>query len=212
MSKMNGIRLLAGTLLSCALWTSIAAAGEPRTHDGFFLRLSAGIGAGRTEIEGAGGSAEFSGGAGDGNLAIGGMVAPNFAIHGTFFGFAMDEPDAEISITGLGSVSGELDGTVALSGVGGGVTYYFMPVNMYLSGSVGFGQLSLETDDDNFDLDGESDTGLVLDLTLGKEWWVGNSWGLGIAAGFGYHSVPDENFDENWSGTSFALRFTATLN
>jgi hypothetical protein len=87
------------------------------------------------------------------------------------------------------------------------VTYYFMPVNLYLSGSAGFGSLEFDGN-----ISGETDMGLALDLTVGKEWWVGDNWGLGVAGGFGYHSLPEEGLDENWSGTSFVVRFTATLN
>jgi len=210
MSKKNGLRLLTGTLLSCALWTSIASAGEPRTHDGFFLRLSGGAGPTSTKFETAEGSIKFSSTAGDANLAVGACVTPNLAIHGTLFGFAMTDPDLDIVLVGVGSGSGTLDGDVGMSAVGAGVTYYFMPVNLYVSGSLGFGTLTVETDD--VDLDGETDTGLALDITVGKEWWVGNSWGLGFAGGFGYHSLPVEGIEDKWSGTSFAIRFTATLN
>jgi hypothetical protein len=89
--------------------------------------------------------------------------------------------------------------------MGGGVTYYIVPANVYLSGSLGLGWLSAT---ENV----ESDVGFGLDITLGKEWWVGGSWGLGLAGAFGYHSVPDGVVDANWSGASFGLRFSATLN
>lgn len=58
----------------------------------------------------------------------------------------------------------------------------------------------------------ESNSGLALDFTVGKEWWVGGNWGLGLAGCFGYHSIPDGGVDANWSGTSFGLRFSATMN
>ena len=184
------------------------AAGEPRTHDGFFLRLSLGGGTAKTSVEDATGEIELDGGAGDVNIAIGGVIAPNLALHGTLWGWSLTDPDASITIAGVGSGSGKLDGDVTLGAVGGGLTYYVMPVNLYLSGSIGFGSIQL----DSRQVDAETDTGVVVDLTVGKEWWVGNSWGLGVAGGFSYHSVPDGDIDENWSGTSFALRFSATLN
>ena len=73
---------------------------------------------------------------------------------------------------------------------------------------MGAGSLSLETSLGT----GETDTGVTLDVTLGKEWWVGNRWGIGAAAAFGYHHIPETNAGVDWSGTSVALRFTATLN
>jgi hypothetical protein len=60
---------------------------------------------------------------------------------------------------------------------------------------------------------GGTDLGFALDLTLGKEWWVGGSWGLGVAGAFGFHSVPQsEDSDLRWEGFDLALRFSATLN
>ena len=95
-----------------------------------------------------------------------------------------------------------------MTAFGAGLTYYFMPVNIYISGSAGAGKLSLDSPSG----DSESDQGLVGELTVGKEWWVGGGWGLGLSGSFGFHSIPDGDIDENWSGTSVALRFSATMN
>ncbi len=187
---------------------STTFAGEPKTHDGFFLRLSTGLGSANTEIDHPLMSADIDGLATDVNIAIGGMVSRNFALHATLWGWSSSDPDADITIPGVGTASGSLDGSVNVGAFGGGATYYFMPVNIYLSGSVGMGTLSV----DGGNADGESDSGIVTDLTLGKEWWVGDSWGLGLAGGFSYHSLPDGGIDENWSGMSYTARFSATLN
>lgn len=187
-----------------ALAGELAHAGEPRTHDGFFLRLSAGGGRASTSIDVAGLETELSGRSGDLNIAVGGVIAPNLALHGTLFGWGVYGPDVEF----LGGTEEDDDGWIALSAWGGGLTYYFMPVNLYLSGSLGLGSLAFETDD--FDTD--SDSGLVGELSLGKEWWVGGSWGLGIAGSYGFHSVPHGSVDEDWNGSSWSVRFSATLN
>ena len=100
-------------------------------------------------------------------------------------------------------------GDVDLTAFGAGLTYYFMPANIYVSGSAGFGMLELVSDDIG---NAETDNGLTIDLTVGKEWWVGGSWGLGVSGGFGYHSLRDPDIDQNWSGTSIMVRFSATLN
>ena len=201
--------LIALAVCATAIVPNTSFAGEPRTHDGFLLRLSAGGGVANTQIDSPLGEYEINGPAGDMNIAIGGMVAPNLSLHGTLWGWAASEPDVDFDVPVIGSGSTNLDGTVTLSAIGGGLTYYIMPANLYLSGSVGMGTLAV--DGDNFDADTEA--GLTFDLTLGKEWWVGDAWGLGLAGGFGYHSVPaDDDLDENWSGTSFTLRFSATLN
>ena len=208
MIRAATLAVATGALLWTALVPATGSAGEPRTHDGFFLRLSAGGGTASSKIDDeVAGSIELSGTPTDLNIAIGGMVAPNFALHGTLYGYVMSDPDVDITLPGLGSASGSLNGDATLAAFGGGATYYFMPVNVYLSGTVGFGSLELDGD-----VKGETDDGLVIDLSLGKEWWVGNSWGLGLAGGYGYHSFGDPDVDSNWSGSSFVLRFSATLN
>ena len=98
----------------------------------------------------------------------------------------------------------ELNGRLSMAAIGGGITYYLMPINIYFSGSIGGAKLYLH-DDDN-DIDGDSDIGIAGDLTVGKEWWVGNSWGLGLAAVFGFHSI------DSASGWNAGVRFSATFN
>ena len=203
MSRLALVCLVLLALAGSALAPTPALAGEPRTHDGFFLRLSGGVGSASTSISESGSEFKLSGMSGDVNLAIGGIVSTNLALHGTLFGWTVSDPSAKIN----GSDAGTVDGSVEMVAFAGGITYYFMPANIYLSPSVGIATLSFDGDSD-----GSSDTGFAMDITLGKEWWVGNSWGLGIAGAFGYHSIPDGGVDLTWSGPSFALRFTATLN
>lgn len=192
--------------LLCLQVPSALAGGEAHTHDGFFLRLAAGAGSGRNKIEAGGGKLEISGTSGDADIAIGGVVSPNLAIHGTLFGWSVSDPD--VTISGV-SGSGTAKGTATVSAVGAGATYYFMPVNVYLSGSAGFGTFVFDPDSGS---KAETDGGLALAFTAGKEWWVGNSWGLGAAVGYIFSSLPDKGVSENWSGNAFSVRFTATLN
>lgn len=180
------------------------AFGGDRDHTGgFFLRLSAGGGAASTRIDDEDEERKLSGPAGDLNIAIGGMVAPNLALHGTLFGWAVSDPDVE-----LNNVEGTFNGDLSMGAAGIGITYYIMPANLYLSSSIGLGSLSFDAGNVSV----ESDRGVALDLTLGKEWWVGRNWGLGIAAGLGLHSISEKNVDEKWTGANFALRFSATMN
>jgi hypothetical protein len=182
-----------------------AEAGAPREHDGFFLRLSAGGGTARSEVDVPGGKAQLSGATGDVNIAIGGIAARNLAIHGTIFGWLVSDPDVEIASVGTGTLTNtDLD----LTGYGAGLTYYIMPANVYLSASAGAAKLTSDSPGADF----ESDTGFIGEFALGKEWWVGSSWGLGVSGAAGIHSIPDGGVDKNWKGASFALRFSATLN
>jgi hypothetical protein len=178
--------------------------GGARDHDdGFFLRLSSGVGHAGSEISWDSHSMKVSGIGGDANIAIGGIIAPDLAVHGTLNGWFLSDPEVE-----LDNSTGDLPGDFYLSAFGGGVTYYLMPANVYLSASVGVGMLTVDVGNVSV----ETDMGPVVDVTIGKEWWVGDEWGLGVAGTVGYHSIADPDVDENWSGISVGLRFSATYN
>ena len=145
------------------------------------------------------GDIDATGWGGDFGFAIGGCVSENFALHGSLFSWAVSDPDVESENFG----EGELDGDVSMGAYGGGVTYFIMPTNVYLSGNVGLAFVTVDLEDGG---DETSDAGIALDLSVGKEWWVGNSWGLGLAGAFGFHSVED------FSGWTASVRFSATFN
>jgi len=201
--------LLDAVVLALALLPLLAtgamAGGNPRTHDRFFLRMAVGGGWFSNKLNGVVADAEFSGFAGDADIAVGGMVAPNLALHGTFFGWAASNPDLKLTPGG----SGPANGTATLDAFGGGLTYYFMPANAYVSGSLGFGSFGFTPDNGPST---ETGDGLAFELTTGKEWWVGNSWGLGISGAYIFSSVPENGVSDNWKGNSFCVRFSATFN
>lgn len=209
-------RILALALLATLGLASPALADKPREHDGgIFVRLSAGIG--RTETnydvpvdfeEPMMEEAAIQGMSGDANLAIGAIVSPGLALHGTIWGSKILDP--ELSIDGQEE---ELDDTTFLvHAFGGGVTYYTSRSNVYLSASVGLAQGDLKVGSITF----ETGTGWAVDLTLGKEWWVGDRWGIGLAGAIDFHDLPEADDDDgiavDLSGTSFALRFSASFN
>jgi len=110
----------------------------------------------------------------------------------------------------VGSGSGTVNGFLGMSAIGTGITYYSMPSNAYLSASIGTGSLN-KTDV----LAGNSDNGLALDTTIGKEWWVAPNWGLGLAGDCTYLPAKDKDIvrsNKNWSVTGFGLHFSATFN
>ncbi len=184
------------------------AGGLPRTHDGFFMRLAAGFGSGDAKADEQGGTYKMSGSSGDFQIAIGGAVKENLLLHATLWGWSVSDPKIEANLPGYGSMSGTASGSATMSAIGGGATYYFMPVNIYTSASIGMGRLSLDSGGGT----NSTDSGLALELSAGKEWWVGKSWGLGVAGAYGYHSIPDKGGSPTWKGSSYSVRFSATLN
>ena len=197
-------------VLSMAVFLAAAPSGTVSASDGahdggFFMRLSAGFGSTSPEASEAGQTLELCCETGDLNFAFGGIVARNLAVHATLWGWVIENPD--VKLTGMGTVTEK--GDLVLVSIGAGVTYYVMPVNVYLSGSVGIGELSFDTSG----IVTESDTGPVVDLTVGKEWWVSRKWALGVAGGFGWYSLQGGAFsNQDLDGTSWAVRFTATKN
>ncbi len=203
MRKSFLVPVVALTLTTLILPRESFAGGGPRDHLGFFLRLTAGGTYASSSVPlnipgSTGGDSDLSGFGGDFGFSLGGCVSENLALHGTLFSWALSDPDAEVP--GLGE--GELEGDYSMNAYGGGMTYYFMPVNMYLSGNIGLGFLSIDTSAG----DDTSDPGIAMDLSVGKEWWVGNSWGLGLAGAFGFHSI------DSASGYNVSVRFSATFN
>lgn len=192
-----------------ALPTAVAAG--PETHDGFFLRLGLGPAGviGDASLDGEH-SLDVNGPGAVLDIAIGGVVAPNLALHGTLTTFAAAEP--EVDIKGIGSGTLE-DTNFNVSTVGIGLTWYAMPLNLYVSGSAIALQLSL-TDRDGDQL-AESDTGFGGQIAVGKEWWVSEEWGLGVA-GVGLAGLLNgENTlgqRVEWTVGSFGIYFSATYN
>ncbi len=185
------------------------AAGRPGSHhDGFLLRLSLGGGGARTKVDNGSSSVEYSGGGVNLNVAIGGMITDNFALHLTLGGWGLSGPDVTVK-AGSVSLSGTTnsDTSLTLALLGPGITTYFGS-NFYFSGSLGMAALNATRGNKTY----KTDTGVALDLTLGKEWWASDSWGMGLAAAFGFHSVPSSDGDNNFNGESFGLRFSATYN
>jgi outer membrane protein with beta-barrel domain len=182
-----------------------ASAGEPRRHDGgFFLRLAPGYGYARTAIDEDGDRLALKGASANFDAAIGAMVKKNFAVHATLGGWALIEPTIEFN--GAEEVAKDASATVLL--IGAGFTYYLGPSNTYLTASVGASVLSFEFEGETND----SDTGVAFDVGVGKEWWVGDRWGLGLSGTAGYHSIPPGDATGKFKGPSFAVRFSATFN
>jgi outer membrane protein with beta-barrel domain len=182
-----------------------AFAGEPRRHDrGFFLRLAPGGGYSRSAIDEEGDQFAVKGTSGSFDAAIGAVVKENLAIHATLGGWALVDPKVEFNA----EEEVATDTSMTMTMIGAGLTYYFGPSNVYLTASVGASTLIFEFEGDSEN----SETGVAFDAGLGKEWWVGDRWGLGVSANIGYHSVPPGDAGNNFKGPSFAVRFSATLN
>jgi hypothetical protein len=176
-------------------------------HDGFYLRLH--LGAGYTHLSGAdgfGSTVTASGGSGSFGLAIGGAVAPNFIVFGTIFGVG-SSPTVKVG----GVDAGLSNSSAVLAGIGAGAAYYFEPVNVYLSGALAF--TSVEIDDANSNPIYQTRDGIGVQLMVGKEWWISQNWGVGVAGEFIGASMKDKNDSSvTWSADAFSILLSATYN
>jgi hypothetical protein len=186
-------------------------------HDGFYLRLSLGAAFGAILGDGhvARGVDEVQlDGFGVGtSIAIGAALVPNLILDVDFFYATLFDSDVEVDGDDLGD-SSHADPRLGvgedhqLLGLGLGLTYYLMPVNIYLAGSFGLGRVSFEAHDGDR---GASDWGLASNLMVGKEWWVDSDWGIGVAAQLMLVWV-DDDFLNDVNAYALSVMFSATYN
>ncbi|MBN1653177.1 MAG: hypothetical protein JXA30_05315 [Deltaproteobacteria bacterium] len=190
----------------------------PYLHTGFFLRFTIGGGWTNAEapygIENLGYSSFFS-------FDIGGATSENLILHARLISSLTNHAGKDVTLDIDDDLSIETK-TEAIHYllIGGGLTYYIMPVNIYLTFVLGVAGSVFYVNTDDLtkaqkDAIKQSEGGLGINLDLGKEWWVGDEWGLGVAARFTYLSVaPNENAaSDDWlSCIGFGVLFTATYN
>ncbi len=167
------------------------------THQGLFV--SAGDGIGGLNYNEDTDNLKLSGGAANFDFKIGGAIVDNLILSGDFF--SVDASNPNVSLNG-GAPARNYD-YVSMHGLGIGLTYYFMPVNIYLSGTLGSGVFNYNED--------ISDNGVAVQLQAGKEWWVSRNWGLGIALDYTAMGAKWSGNDNAQAGY-FGLMFSSTFN
>ena len=187
------------------------------THDGFFLRLAAGpsgIGAGLKLDSGM----EMAAG-GEGSqieISVGGALTNHLILH------------ADLVAAGSGHLEGEVDGSkydfddngLGLVGVGFGLTYFVMPLNLSISASVLAVQAGFinprddEAEEMPEEVIGTRGAGMAK-LTVTKEWWVSSNWALGVGGtvyGGGGRVETDKGEEGEMGFGGASMMFSATFN
>lgn len=144
-------------------------------HDGFFLRFHFGYGLGKmVEKDLPGGDMTLSGPAGAFRFQIGSSIAENLVLFGEMGGGVVSNLQME-----WGENSPDLGNTrLSIMDFGAGLTYYFMPSNIYICGSITLSKNQFEYEN----ITAETKNGAGACFSLGKEWWVGADWGWGWPA------------------------------
>lgn len=182
-----------------------------RAHEGFYLSMAFGgtyLSIKDDITNGPYQKLEMKGSAVSFDLKLGYALTENIIIHGDIIGISSMSIDLTADGQNIGTVSG--DNSVGIVMLGAGGTYYFLPGNIFISGTIGAANFSI-TEGNSTE---STQTGLGLYAKAGKEWKVSKRWGLGVSIGFNYTSVNNnvDNMTEKLKGTSFGLSFNASRN
>jgi cell division protein FtsB len=191
--------------------------GQPapgvHAHDGLFLRFTGGPGFGiyngtgdvvTTEGEIIGDPSNEGSQVG-GSISLGGSVGDNLILHGDIWGSVVSTEKKHSQLY-------QEFGTVV---VGLGVTYYWMPVNMYVTGSIGMANSFLvlhegTSTNSSDDLARDLTTGVGAAVIVGKEWWVSANWALGVAIQGEFTYAEDEDSNLIFRHGGAKVLFSAT--
>jgi hypothetical protein len=182
------------------------AAGGVEEHDGFMLRLALGLGYGQGTESFDARDVKLSGAGGFFSLDIGGALVDNLVLHGRLSNMVVASPTVYVNDQELGTAE---NASLTFYLLGAGLTYYLMPANVYFTGVIGIAKASA---DNGFD-ESSTDAGFGFEGDIGKEWWVSDNWGIGVAGRFTFAAVPDEQVSgdsETLQGLGFGVLFSAT--
>jgi hypothetical protein len=194
--------MLAGAVLSVA---PCAWADGVHKHDGFFLQMDLGLGGMGSEASQSGFDLKLSGTGVDFKLAIGGAPVENFILAGELWGVSVASPSATVN----GSSATSNASSLGLSAFGVNFTYYFMPINIYVSAVPSIASLSVNAGGTTY----STKNGFAIKLVVGKEWWVSERWGLGLNAQYAHSSNEDSGTNPpTWATNWFGVAFSATYN
>ena len=190
-------------------------------HDGFYLSMNLGpVFSDVTDhVNAFGGSSAYtldmSGQGAVMDMKIGGAIRENLILHATIISNSMSGPTIITTKNGF-VTSAKASNSFAISDAiyGVGLTYYVMPSNYFVSGSIGIVTFTLvDSGQDNSSISTQG--GLAMQFKLGKEWWVSKNWGLGVGVTYSKSSVtnePSKGEFEHLISNRFGILFNTTFN
>jgi hypothetical protein len=185
-------------------------------HDGFYLSLAGGPAFGAITLNATGVSfkkQEYTGTGFQFDFKIGGVISEeaNLILSFDMIGRSISGPTS--TQDGLtGATSSDLSISDVTYGVG--LTKYFMPSNIFASATAGIAKFLVTLNGSQI----SSQDGFGFQFKVGKEWWVSDNWGLGVATGFAYISADDKKeptipaYSATLSTTKFFIVFNTTFN
>jgi len=179
-------------------------------HDGFYLSMGLGTNFASISAIDFSGKNTYTGTGGQFDLKVGGAFRENLIFHGTLISNYMTGPKVK---TDGSSIKTSNKVQMGESLIGGGFTYYQMPINAFVSVSAGIGGFSIINEDE--DIDGSTDKGFSLQIKIGKEWWVSKNWGFGIGISYlttNLTNKPTDQINEKINSDNFGMLFNTTFN
>lgn len=182
-------------------------------HVGFFLRLELGAGYMASSTSPTATSLPFDstrGAAGAFGVALGGAVQENFIISGHFWGVWSGSPSAYANGVSAPVFS---DFSTSLIGIGPSFDWYFMPHNIYVTLTPSLTWLNFNNVAGSFNGDYQTSAGFGAWAALGKEWWLGPHWALGVSGWFACSfNRETDGSGPTWRTFAGGIGFTSTLN
>lgn len=213
-----------GALLLALLAPAAAQSSDPAVpfhdgthrHDGFYLSLNAGSALGGMILDARGSAALYRetilrGAGAMIDLKIGGAIRDNLVLSFDLITRVVSGPEVVYDGVTAGDASDDFRLIDNIYGVG--LTRYFMPHNLFVSGTLGFGKIVIDNDGD----EASSKWGPALQAKVGKEWWVGRNWGLGLSGGYGVTFAKDRvppgaDYKGDLASHRFFVLFNSTYN
>jgi len=176
---MHSVKALLGiATVAGALCVSGQAEAAPRTHDGFYLQLNAGLGYLNASAEAGGNKQSLSGATLPSSLLLGGTVGP-VVIGGGFFAYHAFAPGAS-----LNGQKQNLDFSMTLIGIGAFADIYpDIHKGLHFQPFIGWGGLETSV---NGNSGGSDPTGLVFAIGGGYDFFVSDNWSIGGMARIAY--------------------------
>lgn len=160
---------------------------EGGRHAGLWLRLMSGPIHARLGTAGDGGATNLNGWGAAVSVAVGAAIIDDFVLYGELSGASALNPSVQAPSS---EGPGHLGIALTTLGVGGGLAYYFMPVDLYVSGAVMLAQArAVERSSER--LLGRTAWGPATAFSVGKEWWLSDHFGLGVALRADLASLAD---------------------
>jgi hypothetical protein len=171
-------------------------------HLGGYLRPD--LGFGYVSASSSSNDASISGAAATFGIAAGGAVAEDVILAFHFWDVVATNP----TLSAGGATVNNADATLTIIAFGPQITTYSTD-DLYFSITPSLTRATLSSQG----VDSSTNWGFGARAALGKEWWVSDHWGLGLAAHFSLSINQDSGSNApTWTGWGATLAFSATYN